>query len=45
MVMSAQLEQARMEQNLTAAPFQHGRLQIVVQNRARLAIPGFKGIT
>ena len=41
-IVRAQLDQAGMEQNLIAAPFQHGALEIVVENHARLAGPGFK---
>src|SRR4051794_38506747 len=42
MVMSAEFQQTRMKQNLITAPFQHRRLQIVIENHARLTVPGLK---
>src|ERR1700693_4572382 len=44
MVVCAQLDQAGIEQNLAAAPFQYDCLEIVVENRARLAVPGLKSM-
>src|SRR6202041_585081 len=43
-VVGAQFEQAGIEKNLAAAPFQHGGLEVVVENRARLAVPELKGM-
>jgi hypothetical protein len=45
MVVCAPIEQVRIEKNLAAAPLQHGGLEIVVENRARLAVPGLKACT
>ena len=41
-IVRAKLQQSRMKQNLIAAPFQHGALEVVVKNHTRLAGPGFK---
>lgn len=43
-IMRAQLDQAGIEQNLIAAPLQHGCLEIVVENHARLTVPRLKGV-
>jgi hypothetical protein len=42
-VVRAEFEQTRMEQNLIAAPLEHDRAQVVVENDARLAVPSLKG--
>jgi hypothetical protein len=38
----AQLDQPGVEQNLIAAPFEHGTFQVVVKNYPRLPAPEFK---
>src|SRR5215472_6866220 len=43
-VMGAQLDQARVEENVCAAAFQHSRLEVVVENGARLSVPSLEGM-
>jgi hypothetical protein len=41
-IVATQLKQPGMEQNLIAAPLQHGALEVVVKNHSRLARPCLK---
>src|SRR5450631_4229429 len=43
-IMGAQLDQPGIESDEIAEALQHGALEIVVKNHARLAGPGFEGI-
>ena len=43
-IVRAQFDQARVEMNLVAASLQHGAIEIVVEDHARLAGPGLKGM-
>jgi hypothetical protein len=43
-VVGTQFEQTRVEEDLAAAPLQHGRLEIVVKNHAWLTVPLLKGV-
>jgi chaperone required for assembly of F1-ATPase len=43
-VVSAKFDQTRIEKNVGAAPFQHGGLEIVVENGAGLAVPCLKSM-
>src|SRR5271170_6796669 len=43
-IMTAQLNQPRMKHDVISTPFQHGTLEVVVENHTRLAGPGLKGV-